>query len=111
MKRLTHPVVLQYRRPESLTDGSIHYGGLIVPAQRLMASVYARSGRGRACDINTILEVMLPHWYASYTLLQQHLLLSELLESRTLRCPDHRGDPHSLPPQPWRNRPKRSYAR
>lgn len=86
MKRLTHPVVLQYRRPESLTDGSIHYGGLIVPAQRLMASVYARSGRGRACDINTILEVMLPHWYASYTLLQQHLLLSELLESRTLRC-------------------------
>ena len=26
MKRLTHPVVLQYRRPESLTDGSIHYG-------------------------------------------------------------------------------------
>ncbi|WP_278978861.1 hypothetical protein, partial [Sutterella wadsworthensis] len=86
MKRLTHAVVLQYRRPESLTDGSIHYGGLIVPAQRLMASVYARSGRGRACDINTILEVMLPHWYASYTLLQQHLLLSELLESRTLRC-------------------------
>ena len=80
MKHKANPIVLQYRSPETLVDGTIHYGGLIVPAQQMMVTAYARHHAGRVCAVNALLESLLPNWYAHMTHLEQHLLVSEYLD-------------------------------
>lgn len=80
MKHKTNPIVLQYRSPKTLVDGTVHYGGLIVPAQQMMASAFAEYIGGRVCAMNPLLESLLPNWYATVTRLEQHLLVSESLD-------------------------------
>lgn len=72
-------VLLHYRNPSDLIDGSIYYGGPVITAQRQMAGVMRRHG-GQAFDINSILEALLPDWYAAERRLEQFLIVSALAD-------------------------------
>ena len=73
-------ILLQYKNPSDLIDGSIYYGGPVITAQRSMA-VELRKNGCRAFDINSILEALLPDWYSSVRRLDQFLAVCVLADA------------------------------
>lgn len=81
---MSSPVILQYRRPETLVDGTFVPYGPIIAAQWLSTQALRTEGR-TVVDVNSLIEALLPDWHDPMRKFAQHVLLSELIETRGLR--------------------------
>lgn len=87
---MNHCIILEYARPESLVDGAIHFGGIVISAQQQMAKALRKKGR-RACGINELLQALLPDWHSPRRKLSQYLLLSRLIEENMKEAGENVG--------------------
>ena len=79
------PKIIHYSNPTSLVNGELSYYGLVITAQSQMVFPL-RQRQQKTFDINSILKALLPDWYDSLRFLNQHILLTTLIEAEN--CSD-----------------------
>lgn len=83
---MREPIIVEYKHAESMFDGSIYYGGMVITAMMDMCQAYRE--RNTSCSscwhINGLLEKLLPHWVEEKTRLQQYLIISEIIDSLSI---------------------------
>lgn len=76
------PIIIKYKNPCSLTDGTIPYNGLLITANQQMAeAVRQNTIRTKAWAVNMVMRVLLPEWYENTRKLEQFILLDEVIHS------------------------------
>lgn len=77
---MKNPIILQYKNPESLVDGTLYYGGLVITAMQQMKAAYqTRKVKAHVEDANTVLRILLPDWYDPFLGLKQFCILSDTI--------------------------------
>ncbi len=76
------PIVVQYKNPESLFDGRIYYGGLVITAmQQMKAAYFKKNICTEVQEANMVLRILLPAWYDPLLSLQQYRVLTNAVQS------------------------------
>lgn len=79
------PKIIHYSDPTSLVNGELSYYGLVITAQHQMVFPL-RKRQQKTFDIDSVLKALLPDWYDPLRLLNQHILLTTLIEAEN--CSD-----------------------
>lgn len=83
------PIIIQYKNPESLFNGTIYYGGLVITAMQQMKTAYQkRKIKAQVQDANMILRILLPDWYNPLLGLRQFCILSDCITDLSIKHPE-----------------------
>lgn len=86
---MRQPIIIQYKNPESLFDGTLYYNGLVITAMQQMRQAYSkRKVKARVLDANMVLRILLPAWYQPLLGLQQFHVLSNSIDRLKAQYPD-----------------------